>query len=440
LYFFTPACRQDATVKTARIQELEKAINGHQGELQHRQQQSKEYEERLSKLQQQATVENKRGEKLDQALQECQQELTAHIQQLDKMKDQHGHELDAKITEVRSLKFRSSLAPSLLNVFSQWFSKGHTLFNSLKRKPQRYTFFLQISELQRVLEQCKDDYRKKCKDCELLEQTLTERNELLKGNHKQISEQEINLTRLKQEAGILELELNRERETNREEVRNLQALLKNAKQDLDERARQLNEMNNSLVGVHKDMKQSSSHVVDLEQLLKQTRDVLAKKCEEANDLATSIKDRNRELSSKAEIIKQLEDTMTETKKSLVETQENLNQTKAELTERDSQVSKLDKELSRTQDEISDTANQLVELKSVLEESKKELREKDRQMDGLDDKLNRSEELLERKDREIIEKDAKVTELDQTVRECQWELKQRVSEVSVVVKNLHIISM
>ena len=262
-----------------------------------------------------------------------------------------------------------------------------------------------------------------------MEQTLTERNELLKQNQKQLSEQEQNLTRLKQETGILELELTRERETNREEIKHLHGLLENAKQDLDERTKQLNEMNNSLVGVHKDMKQSSSHVVDLEQLLQQTRDVLAKKCEEANDLAASMNDKSKELNNKAEMIKQLEETVIETKKSLLETQDSLNQSKVKLSERDSQVSKLDSELSKTQGEISDTAKQLMELKSVLQDSKKELKEKDKQMDDLGDKLNRSEELLERKDREILEKDAKVTELDQTVRECQWELKHRVSEVS-----------
>ena len=251
-----------------------------------------------------------------------------------------------------------------------------------------------------------------------MEQALSDQNELLKQNQKQLGEQEHNLTRLQQEASILDLELSRERETSREEVGNLQALLENAKRDLDERTSQLNEMNNSLMGVHKDMKASSSHVVDLEQLLQQTRDVLARKCEEASALA-----------SKVETGKHLEETVLETKKALLETQENLNKTKAKLAERDSQVSKLDGELSKTQGEISDTAKQLQELKSVLEDSRKELKEKDRQMGDLGEKLNRSEELLEKKDREILEKETKVTELDQTVRECQWELKQRVSEVS-----------
>ena len=272
--------------------------------------------------------------------------------------------------------------------------------------------------MQEVLKHRKDEYRKKCKECELLEKALSDRNELLKQNQKQLNEQEHNLTRVKQEAGILELELSRERETNREEVGKLHTLLENAKRDLDERTAQLNEMNNSLMGVHKDMKESSSHVVDLEQLLQQTRDVLAKKCDEASTLA-----------NKVEMGKHLEETVIETKKALLETQESLNETKVKLAERDSQVLKLDGELSKTQGEISDTAKQLEELKSVLEDSKKELREKDRQMDDLGDKLNRSEELLEKKDREILEKETKVTELDQTVRECQWELKQRVSEVS-----------
>lgn len=251
----------------------------------------------------------------------------------------------------------------------------------------------------------------------------------MKQNQTRLSEQEHNITRLKQETDILELEISRERETNREEVRNLHVLLENAKRDLDERTKQLNDMNNSLVGVHKDMKESSSHVVDLEQLLQQTRDVLAKKCEEASVLADGLREKSADLDNKVKLVQQLEETVKETKKSLVETQENFTETKIKLAEKDSQVSRLDDELSKTQTEISDTAKQLEDLRRILEDSKKELREKDRQVDDLGDKLNRSEELLEKKDREIMEKDVKVSELDQTIRDCQWQLKQRVSEVS-----------
>ncbi len=98
--FLTTACRQDLTVKTSRVQELEKAISEQQRELEHRQKQSKEYEERLLKLQEQATVENERGEKLDQALQECQLEMTTHIERLAEMKEQREQELNTKIAEV----------------------------------------------------------------------------------------------------------------------------------------------------------------------------------------------------------------------------------------------------------------------------------------------------------------------------------------------------
>ena len=99
--YLTLGCRQDLTVKTARIQELEKAINEHQTELDHRQNQSKEYEEKLSKLQEQARIENERGAKLDHALQECQQEMEAHIEQLAEMKEHHENELNNKQSEVR---------------------------------------------------------------------------------------------------------------------------------------------------------------------------------------------------------------------------------------------------------------------------------------------------------------------------------------------------
>ena len=72
---------------------------------------------------------------------------------------------------------------------------------------------------------------------------------------------------------------------------------------------------------------------------------------------------------------------------------------------------------------------------MLEDNKKELQEKEEVVDRLDKELNEREELLQRREKEINEKEAQVTELDQTVRECQWELKQRVSEVNFLKQRL-----
>ena len=89
-------------MKTSRVQELEKAVAEHQRELEHREEQSKDYEEKLKRLQEQASVESGRGEKLDEALQECEQQIVAHIEQLDEMKKQHKDEMKSKKDEVNT--------------------------------------------------------------------------------------------------------------------------------------------------------------------------------------------------------------------------------------------------------------------------------------------------------------------------------------------------
>ena len=106
---------------------------------------------------------------------------------------------------------------------------------------------------------------------------MSERNDSLKQYKKRSAELETIQNRLQQQIGILELELGKERKTNEDEMKTMQSSLESARQDLDERTKQLNELNSSLVGVHKDMKQSSSHVLELEQLLTQTRGMLEKK-------------------------------------------------------------------------------------------------------------------------------------------------------------------
>lgn len=94
------ACRQDVTGKASRIQDLEKAIAEQHRKLEHSEIHSKEYEENLSKLHEQAKLESERGEKLDHALQQCKQEMITHIEQLALLKEQHKHELNSKMTEV----------------------------------------------------------------------------------------------------------------------------------------------------------------------------------------------------------------------------------------------------------------------------------------------------------------------------------------------------
>lgn len=100
LFFSILGCRQDATMKISRIQELEKAISEQQRELDHRQEQSKDYETKLLKLQEQARIESEQGEKLDQTLEECQREMTTLIEQQDEMKEHHKNEMKDKMNEV----------------------------------------------------------------------------------------------------------------------------------------------------------------------------------------------------------------------------------------------------------------------------------------------------------------------------------------------------
>ena len=75
-------------------------MNEQQRELEYKQHQSKEYEAKLSNLQEHVRVETERGEKLDQTLVECQEEMKVYIEQLNEMKQQHEYDINNKITEV----------------------------------------------------------------------------------------------------------------------------------------------------------------------------------------------------------------------------------------------------------------------------------------------------------------------------------------------------
>ena len=98
-------------------------MNEQQRELEYKQHQSKEYEAKLSNLQEHVRVETERGEKLDQTLVECQEEMKVYIEQLNEMKQQHEYDINNKITEVvlvLAFSLSHAMRPGLQSAIFGW--------------------------------------------------------------------------------------------------------------------------------------------------------------------------------------------------------------------------------------------------------------------------------------------------------------------------------
>ena len=191
----------------------------------------------------------------------------------------------------------------------------------------------QISKLEKALQQTLTDLHQKNEQIVKLEGIIADQQNALKREQERMRDLEESRSHLQQQVAILEEEINRERNTSQMESSELQQKLQGAKEDIDERTRQINELNSTLRGVHKDMKQSSASIVELEQLLQQSRTQCDKKTAQAQTLDQALKESQQQLS-----------VMT---KKNGELEERLRQMESEFAETTEQNEQLDNEVSLT---------------------------------------------------------------------------------------------
>ena len=186
--------------------------------------------------------------------------------------------------------------------------------------------------MEKALQQTLTDAHKKGEQIVQLQGILADHQSALKKEKQRVRDLEESRSHLQQQVAILEEEMNRERNTWQQEAADLQQRLKEAKEDIDERTRQINELNSTIKEVHKDMKHSSASIVELEQLLQQARTQSDKKTAQAQTLDQALRETRAQLSE-------------QTKKN-GELEERLRQTENELEGRTDQNGKLDNEVLR----------------------------------------------------------------------------------------------
>ena len=154
-----------------------------------------------------------------------------------------------------------------------------------------------MSKLEKALQHTASDLRQKNEQIVQLKGIVAEQQNSLRNDQDKVREIEESRAQLQQQMVILEEEINRERNTAQVESTELQQRLQEAKDDIDERTRQINELSSTLSEVHKDMKHSSASIVELEQLLQQSRTLCDKKTAQAQTLDQALKETQKQLSA-----------------------------------------------------------------------------------------------------------------------------------------------
>ncbi|XP_074615287.1 uncharacterized protein LOC141858821 [Acropora palmata] len=365
------ASRQELNLKKSVVDQMERAMKEQKQEIESRDVQSVQRGQKLEKLEEQAEQATQQVRKMEDSLAECHREIEVYVEQLKDARTAHDQEMEQKR--------------------------------------------LEMSKLEKALQHTASDLRQKNEQIVQLKGIVAEQQNSLRNDQDKVREIEESRAQLQQQMAILEEEINRERNTAQVESTELQQRLQEAKDDIDERTRQINELSSTLSEVHKDMKHSSASIVELEQLLQQSRTLCDKKTAQAQTLDQALKETQKQLSA--------------TTKKNGELEERLRQMESEFTATADRNAQLDNEVNKIQAELQDTISQLKSLQDVLQASQKEKQEKEKKVEELDKKLNESMEELQQKDKNLKEKESRVVELDKALKDRQWELKQKAAQVT-----------
>ena len=213
-----------------------------------------------------------------------------------------------------------ALQNSTLNLFLFWLEIESNICPFLFLFVYFLAYF-QISKLEKALQQTLTDLHTKNEQIVHLEGIVADQQNALKKEQERMRDLEETRTHLQQQVALLEEEINRERNTSQVESNDLQQRLQDAKDDIDERTRQINELNSTLRGVHKDMKQSSASIVELEQLLQQSRSQCDKKTAQAQTLDQALKETQQQLSAMTKKNGELEERLRQMENEFAETTE-----------------------------------------------------------------------------------------------------------------------
>lgn len=365
------ASRQELNLKKSVVDQMERAMMEQKQEIESRDVQSVQRGQKLEKLEEQAEQATQQVRKMEDSLAECHREIEVYVEQLKDARTAHDQEMEQKR--------------------------------------------LEMSKLEKALQHTASDLRQKNEQIVQLKGIVAEQQNSLRNDQDKVREIEESRAQLQQQMAILEEEINRERNTAQVESTELQQRLQEAKDDIDERTRQINELSSTLSEVHKDMKHSSASIVELEQLLQQSRTLCDKKTAQAQTLDQALKETQKQLSA--------------TTKKNGELEERLRQMESEFTATADRNAQLDNEVNKIEAELQDTISQLKSLQDVLQASQKEKQEKEKKVEELDKKLNESMEELQQKDKNLKEKESRVVELDKALKDRQWELKQKAAQVT-----------
>ncbi|CAB4009063.1 Hypothetical predicted protein, partial [Paramuricea clavata] len=107
----------------------------------------------------------------------------------------------------------------------------------------------EVSELQEILQQRNDEYRKKFKECELLEQTLTETKKSLEETQERLKQTKVKLAERDAQVSTLDSELSKAQEEisgAAKQLEELKRILEDSKKELRDKDQQMDDLRDSL--------------------------------------------------------------------------------------------------------------------------------------------------------------------------------------------------
>ncbi|KAM4641550.1 coiled-coil domain-containing protein 18 [Discoglossus pictus] len=384
------------------------------------QDQNKELRKQIDHLQCQMEMKSLHISEQDHAIQALQQEILLKQRQLESMDQivagaKRELDLQTKTTSEAMRKLENQFAEETLKVrhleSALAVCKEELVLYLHQLEDNRESFEIQVKkkseELQRLQEELKFrnvSLQETSEENVRLQQTLQQQQQMLQQGTARIGELEDTQAELEKQIFKLEHRAQKQRSATDEELMRTEGKLHAARQELEMKTQQVQELNSALGQLKCEVNQNKEKVTKMEEELESRRQDLETKNNKLNHLEMTLQQTQSDLDKKIHLVGVLEERLQRTEKDIQRKEE------------------LESEMRTIQEELEDKGRHLLELQDMVSQTNLSLEEKKTIIQDLTEELRACKSELEDRDHELLD-------MDQALKDRNWELKQRAAQLT-----------
>ncbi|MBN3313228.1 CCD18 protein, partial [Atractosteus spatula] len=383
--------------------ELESQIELSRCDLEQQQAQMKELERRVSSAQQDRRSAQQRADSLQTALAQLQQEMevneTRNKETLRTLREQAaGSSTQVKFLESALSTCKEELAFCLRRVEES--KEQYEKQLEMKSK--------EVEDLQAEVRRSTLTVQEAAHSNLQLQHSLHQQQDMLQQSTARIAELEDSQAQLQRQVSVLEQELERQKASAAQELKEREEKLQEACEEGGDRARQAAELSSTVRRLTMELAECRAELTETEKELLRLRRDSSTKASQLSQLELTLQETQGQLEKKSDLVMDLE--------------EKLHRSEADRRNSLQRTQLLESQLQSVRGELTDTLSHLQELRDVLQKTQLSAEEKEAFIDKLAGELRECKKELDDRNNELLD-------MDSALKDRQWELQQRASQLS-----------